>query len=154
MEWEIWGVLLPACMVASWVAVRKPLRRVAEEAEADRARPQFRRDREWLEARFLTALGRLDSPGRADWDSATWRDEVFWARDRRTRRFLALVEVRFPDEPSDGAPRLHPRHATALFEYRKRTWFADGKRIDATRPGEALLPSGRFEYIPLPVRRA
>ncbi len=154
MEWMIWGVLLPACMVASWRVAHKPLRRVAEEVEADRARLRFRRDREWLEARFLTALGKLGPIERLRWEGAHWHDRVHWARDNRTRRLLALVEVHFDPDPLDGSPEPPADHATALFEYRKGTWAADGKRLDATRPDEALSRQGRFEPVEPPPRGA
>ena len=57
MGWIIWGVVLPACLVAAWLIVRKPLRQVVEELHVDQARLLFRQQREWLEARFLNGPG-------------------------------------------------------------------------------------------------
>jgi hypothetical protein len=45
-------------------------------------------------------------------------------------------------------------HATALFEYRKGRWSADGKRLDATRPDQAFLRHARFEPVTPPQRRS
>ena len=149
MGWIIWGVVLPSCVVSAWLIVRKPLRQVVEELGFDQGRLQFRQQREWLEARFLTALGRVDPIERLRWEAARWHDQVHWARDHQTRRLIALVEVHFEPDPFDTspAPDLDADHATALFEYRKGRWCPDGKRLDATRPDEALLRHARFDRV-------
>jgi hypothetical protein len=154
MGWIIWGVVLPSCAVAAWLIVRKPLRQVVEELHVDQARLLFRQQREWLEARFLKALGRLDPIERLRWEDANWHDEVVWARDNQTRRLLALVEIHFDPDPDDESPDSVTRHATALFEYRRGRWVADGKRLDATRPVDAMVRHGRFEPVAPPQRRA
>jgi hypothetical protein len=147
MGWIIWGVVLPTCLVAAWLIVRRPLRQVVEDLHVDQARLQFRQQREWLEARFLKAMGRLDPIERLRWEDANWHDEVVWARDNQTRRLLALVEIHFDPDPDDEGPDTITRHATALFEYRRGRWTADGKRLDATRPVDAMVRHGRFEPI-------
>jgi hypothetical protein len=155
MGWMIWGVVLPTCAVSAWVVVRRPLRQVVEEIHVDQARVLFRQRREWLEARFLDALGKLDPIERLRWEDAHWHNQVHWARDNQTRRLLALVEIEFATEPYDDVPETAVGHATALFEYRKGRWFADGKRLDATRPDEAFRAAGRFQPVvvnPLPRR--
>ena len=153
MGWIIWVIVLPSCVVASWLIVRKPLRQVIEELGVDQARLLFHQRREWLEARFLTALGQLDPIERLRWEGAQWVDQVHWARDNQTRRFLALVEIHFEPDPFDTSTESQAEHATALFEYRKGSWFADGKRLDATRPSEAFLRHARFEPVVPPQRR-
>lgn len=153
MGWIIWGIVLPACAVAAYLVVRKPLRQVIEDLSVDQARLAFRQQREWLEAKFLTALGKLDPIERLRWENARWHDEVLWARDNQTRHLLALVEIHFETNPFGSSNDLIANHATALFEYRKRRWNADGKRLDATRPGEVLLRPGRFEAVAPPPRR-
>ena len=151
----IWGGVVPACLIAAWLVLRRPVRQFAEELHVDRAREQFRQQREWLEARFLGALARTDPVERIRWEDAHWHDEVLWARDRQSRVFLALIGVHF-DEPgfedfSDAVPR--PRHATALFEFKKGRWVAEGKRLDEVRPDEAVLRGQRFEPVVLHPRR-
>ena len=113
MGWIIWGVVLPACLVAAWLIVRRPLRQVVEELHVDQARLLFRQQREWLEARFLKALGKLDPIERLRWEDAHWHDEVLWARDNQTRRLLALVGIHFdpdPDSTTPPEPIAQPRH--------------------------------------------
>ena len=154
MGWIIWGLVLPTCLVAAWLIVRNPLRQVLEELSVDQARLAFRQQREWLEARFLSALGKVDPIERLRWENARWHDQVHWARDHQTRRLLALVEIHFETDPFDTSPEPIAGHATALFEYRKGRWFADGKRLDATRPDEVLQRPGRFQPLGPPQRRS
>lgn len=154
MGWFIWGVILPACAFASWQIARNPFWRIIEEAQVDQARALFRQRREWLEARFLGSLAKSTPIEGLRWEGAHWHDEVHWARDSKTRRLLALVEVDFDDDPFEDPAEPLARHATALFEYRKGRWVADGKRLDATRPGDAFAADGRFEPVAAPPRRA
>ncbi|HMB04273.1 MAG TPA: hypothetical protein VKP69_11115 [Isosphaeraceae bacterium] len=72
----IWMVVLPACLVVAGIIVRRPVRQFAEELHVDRARELFRRQREWLEARFLGALAKVDPTERVRWEEAHWHDEV------------------------------------------------------------------------------
>jgi hypothetical protein len=138
---------LPFCFVLAWLLLRRPLRVIVEGSGVERARQRFRQQRERLEARFLTALGRLDPSEAARWDDADWHDEVLWARDRQTRVLLALVGVRFRSDAFDDLGDPRPRHSTALFEYRRGRWLAEGKRLDEVRPDEAVLRNLRFEPV-------
>ncbi len=149
----IWGGVLPACLVAGWLILRRPVRQFAEELHVDHARELFRLQREWLEARFLGALAKIDPLERLRWEEAHWHDEVIWARDRQTRSFLALIGVHFDTQTFDEFGDPSPRHSTALFEYRKGRWCADGKRIDEVRPDEAMLRHQRFEPVVTQPRR-
>ncbi len=154
MGWIIWGIVLPSCLVAAWLIVRSPLRQILDEMRVGQAHVQFRQQREWLEVRFLKALGQVDPVERLRWEYARWHDQVHWARDNQTHRLLALVEVHFEPDPLDDSPGFLAGHATALFEYRKGSWAADGKRLDATRPDEAFLRHGRFEPVAPPPHRS
>lgn len=153
MRLLIWALVLPACFAAAWVVLRLSFRRVFEVMRFEQARDQFRLQREWLEARFLDSLHRSDPIERLRWEEAHWHDEIVWARDRQTRRLLALIEVHFDSDPYDDYPDHPPRHATAVFEYHGKTWRADGHRLDETRPDEAFLRHQRFEPVSLPPRR-
>jgi hypothetical protein len=149
--WLFWCGVGFGLVVTTWLVARGPVRHAVDAVRFDRARIQFRQQREWLEARFLGALGRIDPPEAARWDDAHWQDDIRWARDRRTHRLLALIGVEF-----DAAPFDEPaaRHATALFEYRKGRWLADGQRLDSLRPEEALLRHRRYEQVTPPQPQA
>jgi hypothetical protein len=144
MSWLIWAGILPVCLVAAVLLLQRPLRLFFEDLHVDQARESFHHGREWLEARFVTALGRIDPVEGSRWEEARWHDEVLWARDRQTRHFLALVCVHFEGSPFDHAPA---RLATAVFEYRKGRWNAEGKRLDEIRPDEAVGRNRKYEPV-------
>src|SRR5579864_9835855 len=147
MGWSIWAAIVPVSLLAVWLAVRRPLRQIWEDMHFDHAREQFRQQREWLEARFLGALAKNEPLERSRWEDAQWHDEVVWARERPSRRLLALIGVHFDCDPIFTLSESPPRHATALFEYRKGQWHAEGKRLDEIRPDEAFLRHHRFEPV-------
>jgi hypothetical protein len=151
----IWAGLVPLCVLAGWLVVRRPVRWIVEDRDLGRARALFRLQREGLEARFLASIARLDPIERLRWEEARWHDDVVWARDRQSRRLLALVGVHFDADPIRSFPDEPPRHATALFEFRKGRWNADGRHIDELRPDEAFLRHREFEpIVPPPRQRA
>jgi hypothetical protein len=154
MGWIVWGGVLLTCLVAAWLILRGPLRQLSEEVHAERARELFRQRREWLEADFLGALAKADPPERLRWEDAHWHDEIHWARDRQTRRLSALIGVHFSSGLfDDDFPDLAARHATALFEFRKGRWHAEGKRLDEVRPDEVVRRNQRFEPVIMHPRR-
>jgi hypothetical protein len=139
------GILSACGLVACWLIFRRPLRQIFEDVHVDHARELFHQQREWLEARFISALSHADAIEGQRWESSSWDDEVLWARDRQTRHLLALVCVHFEPGPYDLLQM--PRHATALFEYRKGRWHVEGKRLDEVRPDEAVGRNQRFEAV-------
>jgi hypothetical protein len=143
----IWaGILLVCFALACWLIFwRRTAWQIFEDVHVDRARELLHQQREWLEARFISALSHIDAAEGQRWESAQWDDEVLWARDRQTRHLLALVCVHFEPAPFDLLQV--PRHATALFEYRKGRWQAEGKRLDEVRPDEAVGRNQRFEAV-------
>jgi hypothetical protein len=149
----MWVWILPVSFGAAWLILRLSFRRVFDVMHVEQAREQFKLQREWLEVRFLDSLGKIDSVERLRWEEAHWHDEIVWARDRPTRRLLALIEVHFDADPFDQYPDHPPRHATVLFEHYRGHWRADGKCLDEVRPAEAFLRHQRFEPVSLPPRR-
>ncbi|MDG3004174.1 hypothetical protein [Paludisphaera mucosa] len=145
MAWLIGAGVLPVCIFAAWCILHRPLRIFFEDLHVDQARLAFRRRRERLEAEFVASLGRFDRDEGLRWDDAQWHDEVLWARDRQTRRFLALVCVHFEPDPFE-TPQVR-RHATAVFEFHKGRWRAEGKRLDQVRPDEAVGRNRRYEPV-------
>jgi hypothetical protein len=137
--------ILSLCVLVGWMVLRRPLRQIVEDVHVDHARALFHQRREWLEARFISALANVDPSEGQRWEGAQWHDEVIWARDRQSRYLLALVCIHFDPEPFDEFTGR--RHATALFEFRKGQWHAEGKSLDETRPDEAVGRDQRFEEI-------
>lgn len=137
--------LLPLCLAIAFFLLNRPLREFFEEFQVEQARESFRPAREQLEARFLKALDQIDPVEAARWDTADWRNDVYWARDRQSRRLLALVCVHFPSTPfhHSGVPEV----ATAVFEYRKGEWRAEGKRLAEVSPDEVVRRDRRFEPV-------
>jgi len=138
------GILCVGVLVTSMILWR-PLRQIVEDMHVDHARALFHQQREWLEARFISALNQADPAEGQRWESAHWHDAVVWARDRQTRHLLALVCVHF--EPGRFELSSTHRHATVLFEFRKGHWCAEGKRLDEMRPDEAIGRNQRFEPV-------
>jgi hypothetical protein len=128
-------VVLSFCAVAAWLIVRRMIAAVVEEYQGEVGRQAFRRERERLEFRFLQALERANPEERVRWDDAHWKDEVYWARDRGTRRLLALVGVDLP--PSTAADLGRGTTVTALFEFRRGRWMADGRFVETAAPADA-----------------
>jgi hypothetical protein len=147
MGWVIGGAVLSICLLGLALCLHRPVRQAVENIHFDHARELFRQQREWLEARFLGALAKLDPLEHERWEEAHWHDEVLWARERPSRRLLAMIGVHFDSDPTFDLPENPPRHATAIFEYRKGRWFAEGKRLDQIRPDEAFLRHQRFEPV-------
>ncbi len=144
----LWAAVLPICVTAAWLVVLRPLRRLIEEHGLDRGLADFRLRREWLEARFEADQSRLGPAEAARWAGARWRDDVTWARERWSRRLVALVGVDFQDDPAVGPPQL-----TAVFEYRRRVWRTCGTRPAAAQPDEAVARSRRYVQVEPPPRR-
>jgi hypothetical protein len=155
MDLLLWGGGISSGLLAAWLIVRGPIRHYREQRLVALARLQFHRQREWLEAGFLGALAKIDPLERLRWEDAHWHDEVLWARDRQTRLLLAMIGVHFDVHAFNEDGAIRPRHSTALFEYRKHRWFAEGKRLDEVRPDEAVvLHLHRYEPVATEQRRA
>ena len=139
------GILF-TCGLAAWVILRRPILQIVEDVHVDHARALFHQRREWLEARFVSALARTDPAEGQRWENAQWHDEVLWARDRQTSPAAGAWSASSSSPGRSTRSRLR-RHATALFEYRKGRWYAEGQRLDETRPDEAVGRNQRFEAV-------
>src|SRR5438552_8711767 len=91
-----------ALLVAAVVLLRKPLRAWRETREAQRARRDFRRQREVLEARFFDLAAASGKPRGLRWVECDWLDTVTFARDRRTGLLAAFVAVNIRFEAVEG----------------------------------------------------
>ncbi len=126
------AAVLAGCLLASWAILRRPFRRMVEDVRIEHARGLFHRNRERLEARFVSALERSDPSESELWETAHWHDDILWARDRQTNHLLALTFVEFEPEPFELSSEQ--RHATAIFEFHNGHWCAQGKHVDELRP--------------------
>lgn len=151
----LWATLIPICLIAAGAILRRAARILSEDRDLSKPRSLFRLQREWLEVAFLDALARTDPLERLRWDDAHWHDEIVWARDRQTRRLLALIGVHFDADPFLSAEfsDIPPHHATALFEFRHGHWLTEGKHFDEIRPDEAFLRHREFEPLVEPEPR-
>lgn len=153
MGWFVWLFLVPSCIACLSAVLLRVVWPLVRAVRAEQARDRFRRGREWLEARFLNALARIDATERLRWEEAHWSDEVVWARDRLSGRLLALVGVEFDPDPFDELPDHPPRCATVVFEYDRGRWRTEGERLDEIRPHEAFQRRRGLEPFSLPQRR-
>ena len=146
----IWG-WHPAGLRAGrcWLILRRPLRQFVEDVHVDHARELFRQQREWLEARFSRPWAR-PTPSRA----CAGRRPT--GTTRSSGPATARPAASSPWSASTSSPARSttaarcPRHATALFEFRKGRWHAEGKRLDEIRPDEAVGRNQRFEPVVTP----
>ena len=156
------AALPPLGLVAAWLLMRRPVRAVREDRDFRRALLLFRLRREPLEAAFLRSLAATDPWAIGRWEDGRWLDGVSFARDRQTRRLLALVGVRFgepgfysfgfeeEDDDREVGPRggvaAAPGVATVRFAYAQGTWTPDG-RIEGLLPEDALR--SRSDLVPV-----
>ena len=145
MGWWWWLVIGGAAGVAVLTALAwRPLRRLAREAELQHARQQFVRQREHLEARFLTAAAATGKPRGLRWKGCEWESRVELARERGTGRLAALVGVTIqfeaiPGSDMEGLPAVgNLRNASAVFFFHAGQWHTAGKAVSNMNPGEAL----------------
>ena len=141
----IWG-LAAACVVGLITAALlwRPIRRARREAQLARARQEFRRQRERLEARFLKLASASGKPRGLRWTDCEFDNDVAYARDRRTGQLSAFVAVTIAFEAIVGGPMEdveavgNLRAATAVFYYQNGTWRTDGRAVFNLNPTEAI----------------
>jgi hypothetical protein len=120
------------------------LRRLGREAEVKHAHQLFVRQREHLEARFLTAAAATGKPRGLRWQGCDWESRVELARERHTGRLAALVGVtiRFeaiPGSDMEGLPAVgNLRNASAVFFFDRGRWHTVGKAVFNMNPDEAI----------------
>jgi hypothetical protein len=133
-----------AAVVISAAVVWRPMRTAQRERTFARARREFHRQREQLEARFLTRASACGKPRGLRWSDCNFEDDVTYARDRRNRRLSAFVGVtiRFEAVAGGGMEEnenvRNPRAATAVFDYDRNRWTTDGRVIFNLNPTEAI----------------
>ncbi len=108
------------------------------------AREMFHRQREWLEARFLTLASQSGKPRGLAWVDCDFEDAVSFARDRHTGELRALVGVTISFEAIEGGGMEdnenvgNLRAATAIFRLAGNQWQTDGRAIFNLNPAQAI----------------
>ena len=145
----ILGGLLVAVMLAIFIAafcvvfVRRR-QEAAIESDMQEARAEFRKQREWLEARFFTLASESGRPRGLRWVDCEFADDVAFAREKSTGELRALVAIEIKFEAIEGGdmednPNVgRVRFATALFHHRGGQWESNGRPIMNLDPEGAI----------------
>jgi hypothetical protein len=123
----------------------RPIQHCWRKAGFFKARRDFHRQRERLEAKFLQ-LGIANSkPDVPAWADCEFDDDVAYARSRSTGELAALVAVTITlgdfDEAAEedlGEPPDRLRLATAVFRFDHGRWITDGRAIFNLSPTETI----------------
>jgi hypothetical protein len=142
----IWWVIAAALIGcgAGVAFVWRPLRHARREKVLFRARREFHRQREMLEARFVQRAAACGKPRGLRWTDCEFSNDVTYARDRRTSRLSALVAVTIAFEAVEGGGMEENenvgnlRAASAVFNYDRAHWTTDGRAIFNLNPTEAV----------------
>ena len=103
-----WVVPLIASIVALVIALVawRPVRAAMRENELAKARRDFHRQREHLEARFMRLAGQSGKPRGLEWVRCDFDDDVIYARHRQSGE-VRVVKVMRPEIADD--PTLRQR---------------------------------------------
>jgi hypothetical protein len=147
-SWGLWagiGCLLLiglGCVALVYVWPRIYGRHVISSLE--QARASFHRHREWLEAKFLTLAAQSGKPRGLRWADCEFDNSVAFARDRKTRRFRALVGVSIQFEAVEGGGMehveavAHRKAATVVFRLDGPEWEVDGRALFNLNPAQTI----------------
>jgi hypothetical protein len=141
-----WVVAMVASIfVAAVVAlVWRPVRARMRENELARARKDFHRHREHLEARFLRLASSSGKPRGLEWVRCDFDDDVIYARHRQSGELSAFVSVTIGFEAVEGGGMEdveavgNLRAATAVFRVERGIWATDGRALFNLNPTEAI----------------
>jgi hypothetical protein len=141
----LFPVIAAAILLAiTFILLRKPLRARRERHEAEKARREFRRQREVLEARFFDLAAASGKPRGLRWVDCDWLESVTFARDRKTGLLTAFVAVNVSFEAIEGgdmedvAAVGNIRDAAAVFHYQNGNWGTGGRALFNMNPTDAL----------------
>jgi hypothetical protein len=126
------------------VLVWKPIRSAVRNARYDRARKEFRRQRERLEAKFFQLASNSGKPKGLRWTNCEFENDVAYARDRHSGELCAFVAVTISFEAIEGGLMEgveavgNLRAATAMFRTQRDRWQTDGRALFNVNPTEAI----------------
>ena len=133
-----------ALAMGTLMVLWRPIRGRLREQELARARRDFHRQREHLEARFVQLAGRSGKPRGLEWVRCDFDDDVIYARNRRSGELSALVGVTIGFEAVEGGGMEgveavgNLRAATAVFHVLKGAWSTEGRALFNLNPTEAI----------------
>jgi len=133
-------LILVACASLGWRPVRARLRA----KQLMRARRDFHRQREHLEARFMQLASDSGKPRGLEWVRCDFDDDVTYARHRHSGELSAFVSVTIGFEAIDGGGMEdveevgNLRAATAVFHVEHGSWATDGRALFNLNPAEAI----------------
>jgi hypothetical protein len=137
-------IAVAVLLLIALVALRRPLRAWRQRREAERARSEFRRQREVLEAKFFDLAAASGKPRGLRWVDCDWLEGVTFARDRTTGLLTAFVAVNIRFEAIEGgdmedvAAVGNIRDAAAVFHYQRGQWGTGGRALFNMNPADAL----------------
>jgi hypothetical protein len=141
-----WMIALVASILVSTIVALawRPIRARMRENELSRARKDFHRHREHLEARFLRLASSSGKPRGLEWVRCDFDDDVLYARHRTSGELSAFVSVTIGFEAVEGGGMeeveavSNLRSATAVFRVERGTWATDGRALFNLNPTEAI----------------
>jgi hypothetical protein len=142
--WIVAAVVLAIVVWAVAALIWRPISRSRREAQLLKARQDFHRQRERLEARFFEIAAASGMPRGLRWTGCDFDDDVAYARDRKSGELAALVGVTISFEAIPGGPMEdveavdNLRAATAVFRLGKERWQTDGRAVFNLNPTEAI----------------
>lgn len=145
--WPLAG--LCSIAVAILTKVVPALRAKRRAADLDRAKRDFHRQRERLEAKFVRLAAGSGKPRGLRWTNCDFDDDVAYARDRRTGQLTALVALAISFDAVEGGGMEEVeavgnlRAATAVFHEERGRWSTEGRAIFNLNPHEAIAHFGR-----------
>lgn len=141
--WWIAAALFAGLMVGV-ALVWHPVRRHFRKQALARARRDFHRQRERLEAQFVRLASSSGKPRGLEWVRCDFDDDVVYARHRRSGEITAFVAVTVGFEAVEGGGMEHVeavsnlRAATAVFRVKRGAWSTDGRTLFNLNPAEAV----------------
>ena len=127
-----------------FVLLWRPIRGRLREHELARARRDFHRQREHLEAQFVRLAAESGKPRGLEWVRCDFDDDVTYARHRRNGELSAFVAVTIGFEAVEGGGMENVeavgnlRAATAVFHVKKGHWATEGRALFNLNPAEAI----------------
>lgn len=122
-------ILIPLATIVVVLVIWRVQARIRRHVLFQRARRQFHRQRERLEAKLVRQIAVPVVAGEVEWADCEFDDEVLFLRERRGGRLAAVVLVTLGTEtswlpPADPESR---RCGVAVFRFEKNGWIADPK---------------------------